>query len=281
MNYGYEKNNKWLIDEEYLLKECNYENKEFLKQIANRIFQLKKFCPVPFVSTYDPVHKSIYITIGGNKEKFPLNDLIHPNDFVNQIKYWLESFYISFSVIKNKFVPLQEEIIARRVKAGEDLDTLLLERVKKQIVADYRLVKTTIKDDEFLMQVGGTRSRVREVRISNFPLSDFLTQWRKLYEEVKEKDSLTKGRVLYTFMRDNSRIVKVIKNLKGLNFVEYFTKEQVDFFFKINEHKIKGYPLNTQTGEEGEMFNINYFNIFIKDLELKAYFQKEFLQFLK
>lgn len=274
MNYGYEKNNKWLICSDYQEKECNYEDKEYLKISTGKLYHYRKFSPVPFIATYDPKKKGIYISVGKKSNFFKLDNEIHPNDYVSMIRNWMDDFYISFDTKKIIQVSLAEEIIARRIKEGEDFDTLIEEKVDKEIFMFYKIVKTTIYADEFIVQVVSGVDRHREVRITHYPISIFLTDLRKLEQNLKNLDKYEKGAKLFNFIDENSRVVSVLKDRKNPCYVEYSTKKQIDYFFEIHQDLVR----KSFADEEQDFVKLNFFNIYFTEEGLKDYFINKYLE---
>lgn len=240
---------EWLIDKEYL-ESRNFHNKEYLVEVGSRLYNYCKFAPIQVMASYDTKNIGIFVLVGSNKQGFILDDKIHPVDYINMIKYWLEDFYISFVVLKKK--PFNDGTL-------------------KQVPVDYKVVKTAIQDDEFVVRVGGPASKIREVRISSFPLSAFMKELRFIDNRCKNKSALEKSKELYGFIKTNSKIVKVIKNKKNLQYAEYVNKYQIDNFFIINWDRFKLFDIEL----EENIINFGYKKIYIEDKELQEYFLRK------
>jgi hypothetical protein len=123
------KANKWLESSEFIEK-IQFPDKYYLETLLFKISAFIKNAPVPIISSYDAKNKSIYLTIGENKQYFSLNVDIAYYDMITLMKVWSSQYFPKYEVTLIKQVEYTDDEIVNDLVGtrGMNLNDAILER---------------------------------------------------------------------------------------------------------------------------------------------------------
>lgn len=230
--------NKLLEDLEYIRK-LDFPDIYYLETLFYKISAFLKNVPVPMSSEYK--NRKLVLAIGSDVKEFEIDVDISYYDMITLIKMWSEKYYPQY-IIKNEVeIPLSEEEIIEKLKdKTADIndvlnETKLVTKIEKGIIE-----KVFIKTDQFLFKKNNS---IREIRMSGtlehpLPLSFFMKELRKFKNESKEEKNIH----IYDYIKNNSKVIKIIENdLKEIP-ISYSGKQLYNFFI-INYNNLKDQEL--------------------------------------
>jgi len=217
--------NKWLEDEEFLSK-IDFEDKYYLETLFYKISAFIKNAPIPIVSTYDPVHSSIYLTVGEHHNYFSVDLNISYYDTITLIKRWVSQFYPSYEVeVESVANYTDEEIVEYLVgEKGMDLNDAIQETKIITKIEIGQIEKVFIKRDEFLLKVNeGRELRSPYIKGEILPLSKFMSILRNIILSNKDNQEI------YNYIINNSKLVSKIVLAPDI-IISYAGQQMVNFF---------------------------------------------------
>jgi len=274
------KANEWLENKEDFIIKSNFDDKYYLITLARHILNFLRNAPIPILSSYDPVHKSIWFSVGNNSKGFEIDTNVAYFDYLTIIKRWLIQFYPHYELdhIIEEELSVDEvvELKKQATERGElfDVQDALLMKKKKIVKETGIIEKITLKSDEFIFNHDGKKFiRLSGTRYNILPLSTFLENIRsipiiymkvyldQLNIEYPEYDhdiyNLVKARLdketyanlqleiseaVKEFIFENSQEVKCLDESHREIFIPYSGKMMVNFF-KINYCDLHEYNL--------------------------------------
>lgn len=230
------KANKWLENTDFLEK-IKFKDAYYLETLCFKIAAFIKNAPVPIISSWDNDHKSIYLTIGENKQYFKLDTNIAYYDMITLMKRWCTQFYPQYEIEMEKQVEYTDEEIVNDLvgKKGMNLNDAILARKTIKYIERGIIEKVFFGDnenrDKFILNVNGERQIRLTGNISNgiiMPISEFMEGIRKF---SKDKESYTQYDV-NNYIEQNSKYITSIKKKEEV-LITYKSMQMINFI-KIN-----------------------------------------------
>lgn len=228
------KSNKWLESPEFISK-IKFYDKYYLETLFHKVSSFIKNAPVPILSTWDAQHNSIYLSIGDNKQFFPIDTNIAYYDYITLMKRWCMSYYPSYSVKVDVEIPYTDEEIMNMVKEGIDLNDALLARKPFSYIETGMIEKVYIKKEEFIFNINGKR----EMRCSGNILEGKIIPMSKFMEGVRQ---IQGDNELKEYIFSNSKKVSDIEVSKEFIDIDYSGSQMINFF-SINFDDLKSFKL--------------------------------------
>lgn len=232
------KPNKWLEDSTFL-ENIEFEDKYYLETLFFKISSFIKNAPIPIVSTFDPLHKSIYIIVGEYSTYFPVDINIAYFDMITLIRRWVTQFYPHYEITVSESIPYtDQEIVDYLVgEKGMNLNDALLETKEVSHKEIGVLEKVYIKKDEFVLNVNGEKEIRTPYKPGEiYPLSKFMKDLRELTtKEIPDSD------LIASFINDNSK--KIFSKGEDVEIIVSYSGKQMINFFDINYVDLKDYEL--------------------------------------
>jgi hypothetical protein len=230
------KANKWLENTEFIEK-IKFKDSYYLETLLFKIAAFIKNAPVPIISSWDNDHKSIYLSIGDNKQFFQLDTNIAYYDMITLMKRWCSQFYPQYTIEVEKQVEYTDEEIVNDLvgKQGMNLNDAILARKTIKYIERGIIEKVFFGDNEnrdrFILNINGDRQVRLAGNISNgiiMPIGEFMEGIRKF---SKEKEKYTQQDVK-DYIEQNSKYISDLKN-KGEVLITYKGMQMLNFI-KIN-----------------------------------------------
>jgi hypothetical protein len=230
------KANKWLENTDFIEK-IKFKDSYYLETLLFKIAAFIKNAPVPIISSWDNDHKSIYLSIGDNKQFFQLDTNIAYYDMITLMKRWCIQFYPQYEIeIEKQIEYTDEEIVNDLVgKQGMNLNDAILARKTIKYIERGIIEKVFFGDNEnrdrFILNINGDRQVRLAGNISNgiiMPIGEFMEGIRKF---SKEKEKYTQQDVK-DYIEQNSKYISDLKN-KGEVLITYKGMQMLNFI-KIN-----------------------------------------------
>lgn len=233
------KPNEWLEKKDFI-ERVDFHDLYYFRSLAKHLSSYLKIIPIPVLTTWDPVHKRIYCSVGQDKKFFKVDIDISYWDYITMINRWVQQFFPKYEVEIEKEEALTEDEIINRMEEDPSvlLNDLLLEKKVSTKIEKGIITKIHLTNDEFNLNING----MEYIRISgniNNPMS--LSIFLKLFRELKED---TEKR---NFIFMNSEELKVISSEKKdieidykgsmmLNFIsiQYLDLKEFDFIQNNN-----------------------------------------------
>lgn len=228
--------NKWLENTEFIEK-IKFKDSYYLETLLFKIAAFIKNAPVPIISSWDNDHKSIYLSIGDNKQFFQLDTNIAYYDMITLMKRWCSQFYPQYTIEVEKQVEYTDEEIVNDLvgKQGMNLNDAILARKTIKYIERGIIEKVFFGDNEnrdrFIFNINGVRQVRLAGNISNgviMPIGEFMEGIRKF---SKEKEKYTQQDVK-DYIEQNSKYISDLKN-KGEVLITYKGMQMLNFI-KIN-----------------------------------------------
>ena len=226
------KPNEWMESKDFLEK-LDYHNLYYFESLGKVFSAYIKTIPIPVLTTWDPVHKRIYVHVGETKRYFEIDDTVNYFDWTLLVHRWLFHFFPRFEVEEEVEVELSDEEIMSKVKEGMKLDDALL--LKRNITRkDIGVIdKIQIINDEFVLDRNGSQY----IRISGsidkpLPLSTFLRTLRGVTDDKEKRD----------YILNYSKEIKTLAEDKKPILVDY-PSNMMKNFFVIRYEDIKDFPI--------------------------------------
>lgn len=232
------KNNEWLEDPEFIYR-LDYYDKYYITSLCKRISIFLKTLPITVITTWDNNHKSLYITVGTNKNYFSISPNIAYEDYLTLIQRWLIQFFPTYDVtekIKRKMTPV--ELTVRRdlaISNNEKIDfNSLLDLEIDASKKEYGIITKVYvfeENDKFEIEINDKKYLYMSGTLNRpMGLSTFLKKLRKIENNVDRKN----------FIFNNSHMIEpIVENSKD-KFIEY-NSQQIFNFFVINYLDLKKY----------------------------------------
>jgi hypothetical protein len=224
--------NKWLENPDFLDK-ISFKDKYYLETLFHKIAAFIKNAPIPILSTWDNEHKSIYLSIGENKQFFTVSTDIAYYDVITLMRKWCIKFYPQYEIELEKQVEYTDEEIVEELvgKQGMNLNDAILARKTIKYIEKGIIEKVYFGDNEnrdrFVLNVNG----VQQLRLSGnitkgiiMPISEFMDGIRKF---SKEKEKYTQQDVK-NYIELNSRFIKELKQENEI-LINYSGRQMLNF----------------------------------------------------
>jgi hypothetical protein len=230
------KANKWLENTDFLEK-IKFKDAYYLETLLFKIAAFIKNAPVPIISSWDNDHKSIYLSIGDNKQFFQLDTNVAYYDMITLMKRWCSQFYPQYEIEVEKQVEYTDEEIVNDLvgKQGMNLNDAILARKTIKYIERGIIEKVFFGDnenrDKFILNINEVRQIRLAGNISNsviMPIGEFMEGIRKF---SKDKQSYTQQDVK-DYIEHNSKYISDLKN-KGEVLITYKGMQMLNFI-KIN-----------------------------------------------
>jgi hypothetical protein len=236
--------NKWLEDSEFIYN-TNFEDKYYLESLCHHLSNFIKNVPIPVLCDYSTRYKSIYFSVGDDKNNFPLTIDISYYDYITLVKRWLYQFFPRYEVLIDAELD-DDEILKLVREQGYNLNDALLERKK---VPEIGVIEKEIrKEDQFIININGTKT----VRITGnkkpLLLKDFMKELRGIKDQQQRKN----------YILDNSREFSTVVTYDKVVRINYQNSQLLNFF-KVNYEDLKDYEL-----KESEPFVYEWKNYLIR-----------------
>jgi hypothetical protein len=257
------KANEWLESDAFIAK-MDYPNKDFVKSLTRVIASFVWEAPVPILTTWDPLHKRIYFSIGTDKRYFELDENVDNYDYIVNVSRWAYKYFPYYELDEEKEVELSDDEILAKVQKGVNLDDAILLRKKIQIKERGTLVKVDLGNDQFVLDINGDGF----VRISgtlNNPktLSIFLKELRLIQDNKERKNFIFQNSVelkklpekpIIKIAHQKNKMINffiihypdlkhepIIKNEETLNNLEY---KWGRFLIRFEDNELRDYCMN-------------------------------------
>ena len=253
--------NKWLEDSEYI-QGLNFEDKYYLESLCHHLLNFIKNVPIPVLATYDEKHKSIYFSVGGQKNYFPLTIDISYYDYITVVKRWLTNFFPKYEIHYTIEIELPGEKILELVNNKKySLNDALLLREEKVVTETGIIEKEIRREDQFILNINGVKSMRITGNKKPLLLKDFMRELRNISDQQERRD----------YIMNNSKEFSILPDYKKTRIISY-QGEQMKNFFIINLPDMGDYDL-----KEVELFIYfwGYYTIRFSSITLK----KECLQY--
>lgn len=228
------KSNRWLESPEFISK-VKFFDLYYLETLFHKVAAFIKNAPIPILSTWDAQHGSIYLSVGGNKQFFPIDVNIAYYDYVTVMKRWCSQFYPSYKVQVNTQIPYTDSEIMLMVKDGMDLNDAILARKPHSYIEKGVIEKVYIKKEEFIFNINGQR----EIRCSGNILEGKIIPMSKFMESIRQ---IKTDEELKTYIFENSKRVSLINYSDEVIEIDYSGNQMINFF-KINFEDLQVYEL--------------------------------------
>lgn len=243
--------NKWLEDSVYI-NSRNFEDKYYLESLCHHLSNFIKNVPIPVLCDYSERFKSIYFSVGEEKNSFPLTIDISYYDYITLVKRWLYQFYPRYEVLVDSELD-DNEILKLVREQGYNLNDALLERKK---VPEIGVIEKEIrKEDQFIINVNGRKT----IRITGNKKPLLLKDFMKELRNIKDQDERK------SYILDNSRELSVVTNYEKVVKINYQGK-QLLHFIEINFPDLKNFELKEI---EPFVYGWNFYQIKFSSLSLK------------
>jgi hypothetical protein len=228
--------NKWLENTDFLEK-IKFKDSYYLETLCFKVAAFLKNVPIPVISSWDDSHKSIYLSIGDNKQFFALDTNISYYDMITLMKRWCTQFYPQYEIEVEKQIEYTDEEIVNDLvgKQGMNLNDAILARKTIKYIEKGIIEKVFFGDnenrDKFILNINGQRQIRLTGNISNgiiMPISEFMEGIRKF---SKEKDKYTPLDVK-NYIEQNSKYILNLKN-KNEVLITYRSHQMINFI-KVN-----------------------------------------------
>ena len=229
--------NKWLEDSEFI-NSTNFEDKYYLESLCHHLSNFIKNVPIPVLCDYSERFKSIYFSVGEEKNNFPLTIDISYYDYITLVKRWLHQFYPQYRIEYEIEVELEDEEILDLVhnKKTHSLNDALLERKPKTIIEIGIIEKEIRKEDKFILNINGTKYLRITGNKKPLLLKNFMKELRGIHDQQERKN----------YIMDNSTEVDIISYIEKPVKINYQSTQLLNFF-KINFEDLKDYELKEIT----------------------------------
>jgi len=220
--------NKWLEDSEFIYN-TKFEDKYYLESLCHHLSNFIKNVPIPVLCDYSERFKSIYFSVGEEKNNFPLTIDISYYDYITLVKRWLYQFYPRYEILIDTGLD-DNEILKLVREQGYNLNDALLETKK---VPEVGVIEKEIrKEDQFIINING----VKTVRITGnkkpLLLKDFMKELRGIKDQQERKN----------YILDNSREFSIISSYERVIRINYQGSQMLSFF-EVNFPDLKEYKL--------------------------------------
>ena len=257
------KANEWLESDAFIAK-MDYPNKNFVKGLTQVVASFVWDAPVPILTTWDPVHKRIYFSIGTEKKYFELDENIDNYDFIVAVSRWAYKFFPYYELDEEIETELSDDEILAKVKDGVNLDDAILMRKKIQIKERGTLIKVDLGNDQFVFDVNGDGFVRMSGTLSNpKTLSVFLKELRMIYNQRERKNFIFQNSIelkklpekpiikiahfknkminFFIIHYPDLKNVSIVKNEESLNNLEY---QWGRFLIRFEDNELRNYCLN-------------------------------------
>ena len=182
------KPNEWLETPKFIDK-IDFYDKYYLYALLKHIANYIKNVPIPMLTTWDSVHKSVYFKIGKVESNFfPVDINIHYDDYISAVEYWAQQFYPQYTcMVEVEKQPSEIEVIAS-LKNGKNFEDALTDVVKTKEMERGIIERVYITKDEFILNVNGNKSlRLSGTFENPVSLSSFMHTLRNIEaDDIRE-----------------------------------------------------------------------------------------------
>lgn len=255
------KANKWLENTEFIEK-IKFKDAYYLETLLFKIAAFIKNAPVPIISSWDNDHKSIYLSIGDNKQFFQLDTNIAYYDMITLMKRWCNPFYPQYELEVEKQVEYTDEEIVNELvsKQGMNLNDAILARKTVKYIERGIIEKVFFGDtdnrDRFILNINGVRQIRLAGNISNgiiLPIGEFMEGIRKFSKEKEKytqqdvKDYIEHNSKYISDLKNKGEVLITYKGMQMLNFIrinfvdlypDYELEQQEDFVYTWGKFKL-------------------------------------------
>jgi len=226
--------NKWLENPDFLDK-IKFKDKYYLESLFHKISAFIKNAPVPILASFDSEHKSIYLSIGDNKQYFQLNTDIAYYDMITLMKRWCIQFYPQYEIETEKQIEYTDEEIVNDLvaKQGMNLNDAILARKTINYLERGIIEKVYFGDndnrDRFILNLNGKRQLRLTGNITKgiiMPISEFMNGIRKFskqkenYSQKDVKDYIELNSVFIKELKDVNEVLITYRGRQMLSFIE-------------------------------------------------------------
>lgn len=226
--------NKWLENPDFLDK-IKFKDKYYLESLFHKISAFIKNAPVPILASFDSEHKSIYLSIGDNKQYFQLNTDIAYYDMITLMKRWCIQFYPQYEIETEKQIEYTDEEIVNDLvaKQGMNLNDAILARKTINYLERGIIEKVYFGDndnrDRFILNLNGKRQLRLTGNITKgiiMPISEFMNGIRKFskqkenYSQKDVKDYIELNSVFIKELKNENEVLITYRGRQMLSFIE-------------------------------------------------------------
>lgn len=241
------KRNFWLKDPSFISK-INYEDKDYLKSVFDIIYPFLFKLPIPVLSTWDYVNNKIFISLGKNTiASIFINNNIAPYDYITLIDKYLYNYYPSFKTTYLKQIPYDIDEIVEVMKTSKITFDEVVSKKKLQEYNEIGVIERIYftEDSTFKLNI----NNVKQLRLSNIPLTYLLTSLRNIKDNNERKDYILSNSYFIKELVDKPIEINY-KDEMLLNFIKINKSINNSEAYKKSNKIIWGpYTLNIQENE--------------------------------
>lgn len=246
--------NEW-ITEKINLRYLGYKGDPYyFEHLCGVVSKFLNKCPVPIISNWNKESQSIFLFIGKNKVRVPIDESIHYRDYIAIIEQWAKSFYPKIennvSIQRN---PSKGEL-ANMVATGNISSTDILGgkviKIEESFHETILIERIYLLDDQFRCTVEEQKEsntvKRKEIRQTTVPLNEFLRNIRQMLKQRLPQEARS-----YFF-----HYSVVVTNLDKEKLIEIdYPPNQLGSFFRIHSKTIvEPIRKKSKDGKQVELF---------------------------
>jgi hypothetical protein len=242
--------NSWLIDHEYLEKDCGIAKVDLdhFKRVCE-ILYYKYFitCPIPLFIAFDRNNKRFYFSVGDKFCLLPYKNNIGEYDYPELLQCWSSRFYPGYEIETVVERQPSADDVANLIGEGIDPDEAFNRMIQDKVIERCKVEKIVIKEDQITINLNG--KKYIALSRPDKPISQFITNFRKIKDPYHRK----------AFLNEYTKNIMEVTYLKNIDVK--IESVFMDNFFKIRVPSNFKFPL-TKQDDSGFVYKWGRFTIF-------------------